>query len=36
MPDEFKLTPSESVTVKTSSAELLEVEGHYGPGGRGH
>jgi quercetin dioxygenase-like cupin family protein len=34
MPDELKLTPSESVTVKSSSPELLEVEGHYGPGGK--
>ena len=34
MPDELKLTPNESVTVKRSSADLLEVEGSYGPAGR--
>jgi len=31
---ELKLTPSESVEVKRSSAELLEVEATYGPGGK--
>jgi mannose-6-phosphate isomerase-like protein (cupin superfamily) len=34
MSDELKLTPSESVTIRSSSPELLEVEGHYGPGGK--
>jgi mannose-6-phosphate isomerase-like protein (cupin superfamily) len=33
MVETLKLTPSESVTIKQSSPELLEVEGSYGPGG---
>jgi len=33
MPDRLKLTPSESVTIKTSTPGPLEVEGEYGPGG---
>jgi mannose-6-phosphate isomerase-like protein (cupin superfamily) len=33
MPEKLKLTPSESVTIRRSSAEVLEVEGSYGPGG---
>jgi quercetin dioxygenase-like cupin family protein len=32
-PDALKLTPGESVTIKRSSPELLEVEGSYSPGG---
>ena len=34
MSDQLKLTPTESVTIKRSSLEVLEVEGRYGPGGR--
>jgi mannose-6-phosphate isomerase-like protein (cupin superfamily) len=34
MPETLKLTKSESVTIRRSSAELLEVEAGYGPGGR--
>ena len=33
MAEALKLTPTESVTIKQSSPELLEVEGTYGPGG---
>jgi mannose-6-phosphate isomerase-like protein (cupin superfamily) len=33
MAETLKLTPSESVSIKQSSPELLEVEGSYGPGG---
>src|SRR5262245_4754176 len=33
MPDQLKLTPSESVSIVRSSPEMLEVEGRYGPGG---
>jgi quercetin dioxygenase-like cupin family protein len=34
MADELKLTPSEWVTIKGSSPDMLEVEGRYGPGGK--
>src|SRR5947209_11074529 len=30
----FKLTPKERLELISSSAELLELEAHYGPGGR--
>ena len=30
----LKLTASESVTIRSSSPELLEVEGNYGPAGK--
>ncbi len=33
MPDVLKLTPSESLEVRSSSPEALEVEATYGPGG---
>jgi mannose-6-phosphate isomerase-like protein (cupin superfamily) len=33
MGETLKLTPSESVTIRQSSPEVLEVEGTYGPGG---
>jgi len=34
MEETLKLTTSESVTIRQSSPEVLEVEGSYGPGGR--
>jgi quercetin dioxygenase-like cupin family protein len=34
MSDQLRLTPSESVTIKSRSEEMLEVEGRYGPGGK--
>lgn len=34
MSDQLKLTSSESVTITSSSEEMLEVEGRYGPGGK--
>jgi mannose-6-phosphate isomerase-like protein (cupin superfamily) len=34
MADTLRLTPSESVTIRSSSAEMLEVEGRWGPGGK--
>ena len=33
MADTLKLTPTESITIKRSTAEVLEVEVAYGPGG---
>jgi quercetin dioxygenase-like cupin family protein len=33
MPETLKLTPSESVLVRRSTPDMLEVEGIYGPGG---
>lgn len=33
MDDTFKLTPNETVTVRSHSPEALEVEGRWGPGG---
>jgi quercetin dioxygenase-like cupin family protein len=33
MPDTLKLTPSESVTIKSRTPEALEVEASYAPGG---
>jgi quercetin dioxygenase-like cupin family protein len=33
VPETLKLTPTESVTLRRSSPELLEVEGEYGPNG---
>lgn len=33
MPDILKLTPSESLEVRSSTPEALEVEATYGPGG---
>jgi quercetin dioxygenase-like cupin family protein len=33
MTDTLSLTPSETVTIRTSTPDLLEVEGFYGPGG---
>jgi mannose-6-phosphate isomerase-like protein (cupin superfamily) len=34
MAEALKLTPNESVTIRQSSPEVLEVEGSYGPGGK--
>lgn len=34
MAEALKLTPSESVTIKASNPEVLEVEATYGPGGK--
>ena len=34
MAETLKLTPTESVTIRQSSPEVLEVEGSYGPGGK--
>ncbi|HEX8075689.1 MAG TPA: cupin domain-containing protein [Thermoleophilaceae bacterium] len=34
MTDTLKLTPSESLTIRQSTPEVLEVEATYGPGGR--
>ncbi len=34
MGDELRLTPSETVTIRESSAELLEVEGSWEPRGK--
>ncbi len=34
MADTLRLTPHETVTVRRSSADLLEVEGDWGPGGK--
>jgi quercetin dioxygenase-like cupin family protein len=34
MTDRLKLTPHETVTIRESSAELLEVEGSWGPEGK--
>jgi quercetin dioxygenase-like cupin family protein len=34
MSDELRLTPGETVTVRSSTPELLEVEGRWGPGGK--
>src|SRR6266508_2450801 len=34
MAETLKLTRSESVTIRQSSPEVLEVEGSYGPGGK--
>jgi mannose-6-phosphate isomerase-like protein (cupin superfamily) len=34
MAETLKLTPGESVTIRQSSPEVLEVEGTYGPGGK--
>jgi mannose-6-phosphate isomerase-like protein (cupin superfamily) len=34
MPEELRLSPKETLTVKSSSAELLEVEGRWGPRGK--
>ena len=36
MAETLKLTPTESVTIRQSSPEVLEVEGSYGPGGKAH
>ena len=33
MSEVFRLTPTETVTVRTHNADLLEVEALYGPGG---
>ena len=33
MADTLKLTPQESVTIRSSTPDLLEVEGEYGPAG---
>jgi quercetin dioxygenase-like cupin family protein len=32
--EQLKLTPKESITIRSESAELLEVEVEYGPGGK--
>jgi mannose-6-phosphate isomerase-like protein (cupin superfamily) len=34
MPDTLKLTPHETVTIRSASPELLDVEGRWGPGGK--
>ena len=34
MAETLRLTPHETVTIRESSPELLEVEGSWGPGGR--
>jgi mannose-6-phosphate isomerase-like protein (cupin superfamily) len=34
MPEALKLTPHETVTIRNSSPELLEVEGTWGPRGK--
>jgi mannose-6-phosphate isomerase-like protein (cupin superfamily) len=34
MADTLKLTPHETVTIRKSTPELLEVEGNWGPGGK--
>lgn len=34
MADTLRLTPHETVTIRRSSPELLEVEGSWGPGGK--
>ena len=34
MSDQLRLTPGETVTVRSSTPELLEVEGTWGPGGK--
>jgi mannose-6-phosphate isomerase-like protein (cupin superfamily) len=34
MADTLRLTPHETVTIRKSSSELLEVEGNWGPAGR--
>ena len=36
MADTLRLTPHETVTIRSSSPELLEVEGEWGPGGHAH
>ena len=33
MADTLKLTPHETVTIRSASPELLDVEGRWGPGG---
>jgi mannose-6-phosphate isomerase-like protein (cupin superfamily) len=34
MEDTLKLTPHETVTIRSASPELLDVEGRWGPGGK--
>ena len=34
MADTLKLTPHETVTIRSASPELLDVEGRWGPGGK--
>ena len=34
MAETLSLTPHETVTIRKSTAELLEVEGSWGPGGK--
>ena len=34
MAETFRLTPGETVTIRTSSAEVLEVEGRWAPEGK--
>jgi quercetin dioxygenase-like cupin family protein len=34
MPETLKLTPTESVTIRLSTPELLEVQARYGPSGK--
>jgi mannose-6-phosphate isomerase-like protein (cupin superfamily) len=34
MPETLKLTPHETVTIRSASPELLDVEGRWGPGGK--
>jgi hypothetical protein len=34
MSDQLRLTPGQTVTIRSSTPELLEVEGSWGPGGK--